>query len=186
MNPWTLSNSLQEVVVIAETIGQAGAGLRAALATGPDLRTIRIQVDPTNEELAPWLESARAATPEIRGLMAQSFYARIFRKAGYEVIVGKELDIFAKGRLRSLLVEVKSSLSGRRLGSSGVLLQLDGYLVASERRRAERWLGTMGINRPMRLRTPFKTALRARKIGLMDVSWISPRDTLLSHVSSVL
>jgi hypothetical protein len=186
MNSWNLPNFFQETVVMAGTIDQAGAGLRAALATGPELRTIRIQIDPTNEELAPWLESARAAIPEIRGLMVQSFFARIFYKAGYEVTVEKELDIFAKGRLRSLLVEVKSSLSGRKLGSHEVLLQLDSYLVASERRRAERWLGTMGINRPVELRAPFRIALRARKIGVIDIIWISPRDTLLSHLSSVL
>jgi hypothetical protein len=185
MNSWNLLNPLKATVVVAETFDQAGAGLRAALATGPELRTIRIQIDPTNEELAPWLESARAATPEVRGLMVQSFFARIFNKAGYEVVVGKELDIFAKSRLRSLLVEVKSSLSGRKLGSH-LLLQLDSYLVASERWRAERWLGTMGINRPVELRTPFRIAMRARKIGLIDISWISPSDTLLSHLSSVL
>jgi len=186
MSSWNPLNSLQEAVVVAETVEQAGAGLKAALATGPELRTIRIQINPSNEEFAPWLESARAAIPEIRGLMVQSFFARMLSQAGYEVTVGRELDIFAKGRLRSLLVEVKSSLSGRKLGSNGVLVQLDGYLVASERRRAERWLGTMGINRPMALRLPFKIAMRARRIGLIDISWMSPGDTLIPHLSQYL
>ena len=184
MNAWNLLGSFQRIVR-AESVDAAGAGLRAALAIGPEVRAIKLVLDPENEAVAPWLESARAAAPEIRGLMVQSFFARIFRIAGYNVVVGKEWDIFARGRLRSLFVEVKSSLAGGRFGSQAEITQLDGYLIASERRRAERWLGIMGINKPMGLHDAFRAELRLRNIGLIDIRWVSPGETLLPHLQSV-
>jgi hypothetical protein len=168
-------------VVGAATIDQASTGLRTALAAGPEVRVIRFLLDPKSEEFESWLKSARAAFPETRGFMVQRLFARIFSGAGFEVVVGSRLDIFARGRLRSLLVEVKSSLEGRKLGSHSEMIQLDGYLTASQRRGAERWLGMMGINKPMKLKSTFKAAMRARNIGLIDMRWVSPNDTLLSH-----
>ena len=160
------------------TIDQASAGLKAALAVGPEVRTIRLLLDPASETLAPWLESARAAVPETRGLMVQGFFAQVLGRAGYRVIVGSELDIFARGRLRSLLLEVKSSLKGGRFGSKDEMAQLDGYLIACQRRSAERWLGTMGIDKPMELRGPFRKKMRRGNIGHLDLRWISPKDAL--------
>lgn len=179
MGAWTLCSN--QVVVTARSFDDASAGLRMALSVGPRVRSIVLLIDPTEAGISPWLESARGASPEVRGLMAQRFFARMLCKAGYEVIVGSKLDIFARGRLRSLFIEVKSSLAGGSFGSRAGVQQLDGYLGASEKRRAERWLGTMGINRPMGLRATFKAELRRRNIGLIDVRWVSPRDTLLPH-----
>jgi hypothetical protein len=184
MNSSSLIGSFQRVVR-AESIDEAGAGLRAALAIGPEVRAIRLVIDPRNEEVAPWLRSVRAAAPEIRGLMVQSFFARIFSRAGYNVVVGKEWDLFARSRFRSLFVEVKSSLAGGRFGSRAEISQLDGYLIASERRRAERWLGTMGINKPLDLHDTFRNEIRSRNIGHIDIRWISPTDTLLPHLPSI-
>src|SRR5689334_7708593 len=127
----------------------------------------------------PWLDSVRAAAPETRGMMVQRFFARIFSRAGYEIIVGKTLDIFARSPFRSLFVEVKSSLEGGRFGSTAEMSQLDGYLKASESRGAEIWLGTMGINKPMRLHGAFRAEMRMANIGLFHIRWVSPKDTLL-------
>ena len=184
MNSWNQLD-LARGVIRAETFDDASTGLRAALATWPEVRTITLLLDPTKTELVPWLEAARAAAPEARGLMVQRFFARLFSRAGYDVIIGRELDIFARGRLRSLFVEVKSSLAGGRFGSRDEMTQLDGYLIASERRGAERWLGIMGINRPMGLHDAFRAEMRARNIGLIDVRWVSLYETLLPHFSSV-
>jgi hypothetical protein len=184
MNSWNLLGSIREVVR-AQTVDEASAGLRAALAIGPKVRTIRLLLDPTGEEVKPWLECVKNAAPEIRGLMVQRFFARVLSRAGYEVVVGKELDIFAKGRFRSLFVEVKSLLAGGKFGSQAEMTQLDGYLIASERRGAERWLGTMGINKPMELHDTFRTEMRMRNIGLIDIRWVSPKETLLPHLQSV-
>lgn len=138
---------------------------------GPHVRVIRLLLDPAGQSLAPWLEAARAASPEIRGLMAQAFLARIFGRAGYRVVVGSQIDIFARSRLRSLLVEVKSSLKGGKFGSKAEVAQLEGYLMASQRRGAERWLGTMGINSPMELRGSFRDEMRLGNIGHLDLRW---------------
>jgi len=169
----------------ALTFDEACAKLRTALMTGPEVRTIRLVLDPKSREVAPWLDAVKAATPEIRGLMVQRFFARMLCKAGYNVTIGSKLDIFARGRLRSLLIEVKSSLAGGRFGSSAGVSQLDGYLIASERRKASRWLGTMGINKPIELREAFRTEMQIRRIGLIDISWVSPIETLLPHLQSV-
>jgi len=185
MNSWNLFESFQGTIR-AGTINEASAGLRAALATEPEVRTIRLSLDPTSEEVIPWLDSVRAAAPETRGMMVQRFFARIFAKAGYGVVVGKKLDIFARGPRRSLFVEVKSSLEGGRFGSRSEMRQLDGYLTASENRGAEIWLGTMGINKPMGLHGPLRTEMRLANIGLFDIRWVSPRDTLLPHLVSTL
>jgi hypothetical protein len=184
MNSWHLFGS-SWIVVRAESINEAGAGLRAALAIGPEVRTIVLLFDPTSAEVMPWLESARAASPEIRGLMVQRFFARTLNKAGYDIVVGRELDIFARGRLRSLFIEVKSSLAGGRFGSQADITQLDGYLIACQRNGAERWLGTMGIIKPMNLYDTFRTAMRVRNIGLIDIRWVSKKETLLPHLPSV-
>jgi hypothetical protein len=181
---WNLLESLQGATR-ALTFDQASAELRAKLAFGPKVRTIRLVLDSTDGEVSPWLESVKVATPETRGLMVQRFFARMLCKAGYEVVLGSKLDIFARGRLRSLFVEVKSSLAGGRFGSRAEITQLDNYLVASERRGAERWLGTMGINKPMRLHDTFRTEMRIRNIGLIDIRWVSPGDTLLPHLESI-
>ena len=170
------------IAVRVGSIDEAAAGLRAALATGPRVRTILLLFDPTSNEVAPWLEAAKAASPEIRGMMVQRFFARILSKAGYEIVVGRELDIFARCRLRSLFVEVKSSLAGGRFGSKADISQLDGYLIACERNCAERWLGTMGIIKPVCLRDGFRAAMRRRNIGLIDVRWVSTKETLLPHL----
>ena len=184
MNLWHLFGS-SRIVVRAESIDGAGVGLRSALAIGPKVRTICLLFDPTSNEVTPWLESAKAASPEIRGLMVQSFFARVLCKAGYDVVVGRELDIFARCRLRSLFIEVKSSLTGGKFGSRAEISQLDGYLIACQRNRAERWLGTMGIIRPMNLHDTFRAAMRRMNIGLIDIRWISTKETLLPHLSSV-
>jgi len=184
MNSWNPSDSFQGAIR-TQTFDEACAKLRTALMTGPEVRTIRLLLDPRSGEVAPWFESAKAATPEIRGLMVQRFFARMLCKAGYEVVVGSKLDIFAKGRLRSLFIEVKSSLAGGRFGSPAEITQLDGYLIASERKGAERWLGTMGINKPIGLRDAFRAEMRIRNIGLIDIRWVSPRETLLPHLQSV-
>lgn len=164
--------------VHVHSIDQAGVSLRRALAAGPGIRVIRLLLNPTSEGLAPWLDAARAASPEVRGLMAQAFFARIFSRAGYRVVVGSQIDIFARGRFRSLLVEVKSSLKGGKFGSNAEVSQLDGYLVASQRSGAERWLGTMGIDRPMELRDSFRDKVRFGNIGHLDLRWVSPQCTL--------
>jgi len=184
MSTWNLLPQFQGTVR-AETIDEAGARLRAILATEPRRRTIRLLLNPTSGELAPWLQAAKAATPEIRGLMVQRFFTRVLCKAGYEVEVGSKLDIFARGRLRSFFIEVKSSLSGGRFGSRAELIQLDGYFSASEMRGAERWLGIMGICKPMELHDAFKTKLRMRNIGIIDIRWVSPNETLLPHLESI-
>lgn len=184
MNSWHLSGS-SRIAVRAESIEEAGAGLRAALAIGPKVRTIWLLFDPTSNEIVPWLQSAKAASPEIRGLMVQRFFARILSRAGYDIVVGRELDIFARCRFRSLFIEVKSSLAGGKFGSQADVSQLDSYLIACQRNGAERWLGTMGIKKPMNLHDAFRTAMRARNIGLIDIRWVSTRETLIPHLSSV-
>jgi hypothetical protein len=184
MNPWYLIGSPCKEVRAA-TIDEACAGLKVALASWPEAKTIRISLDPSGIDVSPWLESVKVASPEIRGMMVQRFFARMFSKAGYEVVVGKELDIFARSRLRSLFIEVKSSLAGGRFGSQAVVAQLDSYTVASERRGAEIWLGTMGINRPIRLYDNFRDTIQSRNIGFIDLRWVSPRETLLPHLSSI-
>ncbi len=165
------------------TIEQAGEGLKVALTAGPEVRTIRLLLDPDSESLAPWLEAVIAATPEIRGLMVQGFFAQILSRAGYQVIVGSQLDVFARGRFRSILLEVKSSLRGGRFGSKPEMAQLDGYLIACQRRRADRWLGTMGIEKPMELRGPFRKKMRLENIGHLDLRWVSPKNTLPQFLS---
>ena len=147
------------------------------------MRTIRFLLDPTSEEFMPWLKSAKAAIPETRGMMTQAFLAAVFIRAGFSVTVGRELDIYARGR-RALLVEVKSSLGGK-FGSRTELTQLDGYLTAGERKRAEVWLAVLGITKPMKLRDKFRTEIRKRNIALIDVLWVSPQETLLPHLPSV-
>ena len=168
-------------MVIASTLQEASSGLRAAFSVGPQIRTVRLLLDPKGEDVGQWLDSARAATPEIRGMMVQAFFARIFRMAGYDVTVGQRLDIFARNRLRSLFAEVKSSLDGNKFGSRVEIAQLERYAVVSESKRAEIWLAVMGLNKPMRLRNAFKSGLRVRKIGLIDARWVSPQDTLIAH-----
>lgn len=184
MNSLHLPGSSSAAVRV-RTIDEAGAGLRAALATGPKVRKIMLLFDPTSSEVTPWLESAKAASPEIRGLMVQRFFARVLSSAGYDIVVGRELDIFARSRLRSLFVEVKSSLAGGRFGSQADIGQLDGYMIACQRNGAERWLGTMGIIKPMNLHDNFRAAMRVRNIGLIDIRWVSMKETLLPHLSSV-
>ena len=187
MESWHIPRlvSGQEALVMwVATIDQVGAGLKAALAAGPEVRTIRLLLNPESESLAPWLDSARAATPETRGLMVQGFFARVLSRAGYRVVVGRELDIFARGRVRAILLEVKSSLRGGMFGSKTGMDQLDGYLIACQRRRAERWLGTMGIERPMELRDPLRNKMRLENIGHLDLRWVSPND-VLPHFQSV-
>jgi hypothetical protein len=184
MNLWHSFGS-SRIVIRAESIDEAGADLRAALAIGPNVRTIWLLFDPTSKELLPWLDSAKAACPEIRGLMVQRFFALILSKAGYHTVVGREFDIFARCRLRSLFVEVKSSLAGGKFGSQAEISQLDGYLVACQRHSAERWLGTMGIIRPMSLHDTFRATLRRRNIGHIDIRWVSTRETLLPHLALV-
>jgi hypothetical protein len=169
----------ETLTIWVATVDRAGTGLEVALTVGPEIRTIRLLLDSTSESLAPWLESARTAAPEARGMMVQSFFARILTRAGYRVVVGRELDIFARGRLRSLFIEVKSSLKGGQFGSNKVMAQLDSYLIPSQRRAAERWLGTMGIVRPMELRLAFRSKMRIRNIGHLDLRWVSPQDSLL-------
>lgn len=165
---------------------EAGAGLRGALVSGPGTRVIRLLLNPTGTEFTPWLESVKIATPEIRGMMVQRLFARVFVGAGFHTVVGKEWDIFARNPLRSLLIEIKSSLEGGRFGSRAILTQLDGYMTASQRRSAEIWLGVMGIRRPVSLQSTFRTEMRNRNIGLIEIRWISPRETLLFHIPSIL
>lgn len=171
------------LVVWVATIEQASAGLKAALAFVPGVRTIRLLLDPESKSLAPWLESVSTTTPEARGLMVQGLFAQVLSGAGYNVVVGRELDIFARGRIRSLLLEVKSSLKGGRFGSRPEMAQLDGYLIACRRRRAERWLGTMGIQRPIELRGPLRYKMRRENIGHLDLRWVSPKDALPHFLS---
>jgi len=180
----TRFTSLQ-LAIRASTLTEASSKLRTALSTGPETRTIRMLLDPKGKEIGPWLSAVRAATPELRGIMVQGFFARVFRMAGYDVVVGKELDIFARNRQRSMLVEVKSSLKGAGFGSQTEIAQLEGYLVVSERKKASTWLAVMGLNKPVRLRDGFKAELRIRNIGLIDVRWISPEDTLMPHLASI-
>ena len=190
MEYWQLARTDHEngtgvPTVHAQSIGQAGIGLRRALSVGPQARVIRLLLDPTSESLASWLNAASAASPEVRGLMAQAFFARILSRAGYSVIVGSQIDIFARSRLRSLLIEVKSSLKGGKFGSKAEMTQLDGYLVASQRRRAERWLGTMGIKRPVELRDSFRENMRLGNIGHLDLRW-SPSTRFAQDVLSTI
>jgi len=117
--------------------------------------------------------------------MVQGLFGRLFTKAGYQVELGRELDIFARGRLRSVLVEVKSSLDGGSFGSQKEIAQLEGYLAASERRRAQRWLGTMGINNPIELFSPLRAYMRAGNVGLVEVRWVAPENTLPPYLRSV-
>lgn len=187
MEYWQAAQTSQEdreaPIAHVRSIDQAGACLGRELALGPKTRVIRLLLDPTSESLAPWLDAARAATPEVRGLMAQAFFARIFSMAGYSVVVGSQIDILARSRLRSLLVEVKSSLAGGKFGSKADVTQLDGYLEVSRRSGAERWLGTMGMNRPMELRASFRDKIRLGNIGHLDLRWVSPEGTLSSFLS---
>ncbi|MDA4125966.1 MAG: hypothetical protein OK452_02025 [Thaumarchaeota archaeon] len=171
--------------VVAATIEEAGARLRTALALGPEVSTIRLLLDPTSAQFAPWLEAAKAASREVRGQMVQGLFGRLFANAGYEVELGQELDVFARGRLRSLLVEVKSSLDGGSFGSQKGITQLEGYLVASERRRAQRWLGTMGINNPIELSASLRAYMRGGNVGLVEVRWVAPENTLPPYLWSV-
>jgi hypothetical protein len=171
-------------VGVAATIREAGARLRRALAVGPEIRTIRLLLNPASEQFAPWLEAARAATREIRGQMVQALFGRLFTEAGYEVELGRELDIFARGNLRSVLVEVKSSLDGRSFGSQKGIGQLEGYLAESRRRRAQRWLGTMGINNPIELSASLRAYMRDGNVGLIEVRWVAPENTLPSYLES--
>jgi hypothetical protein len=114
--------------------------------------------------------------------MVQALFGRLFTEAGYEVELGRELDIFAKGRLRSVLVEVKSSLDGGSFGSQKGIAQLEGYSTVSQRRRAQRWLGTMGINSPIVLSSSLRTYMRDGNVGLVEVRWVSPKNTLPSYL----
>jgi hypothetical protein len=172
-------------VVVAATIQEAGARLQSALAVGPEVRTIRLLLDPASEQFAPWLEAARAASREVRGQMVQALFGRLFTEAGYEVELGRELDIFARGRLRSVLVEVKSSLDGGSFGSQKGIAQLEGYLIVSHRRRAQRWLGTMGINNPIELSASMRAYMRDGNVGLVEVRWVSPENTLPTYLPLV-
>ena len=169
--------------VSATTMTEAGAGIRDALANGTHARTIRLWLNPNSPELGPWLDAAKVATPEIRGMMVQGFFARACSKAGYEVMVGKELDVSARSPFRTLLIEVKSSLAGGKFGSQAVLSQLDGYSRVSGGRGAEIWLGVMGIKSPIFLSLALRAEIQNRNIGLLEARWISPRDTLLPHLS---
>ena len=172
-------------VIVAATIEEAGARLRTALAIGPGVSTIRLLLDPTSEQFAPWLEAAKAASREIRGQMVQGLFGRLFAKAGYEVELGRELDIFARGRLRSLLVEVKSSLDGGSFGSQKGIAQLESYLIPSQRRKSQRWLGTMGINNPIELSALLRAYMRDGNVGLVEVRWVPPENTLPPYLWSV-
>jgi hypothetical protein len=171
--------------VVAATIEEAGARLRTALTVGPEVTTIRLLLDPTSEQFAPWLEAARAASREIRGQMVQRLFGRLFTQAGYEVELGRELDVFAKGKLRSVLVEVKSSLDGGIFSSHKGIAQLESYLTASQRRRAQRWLGTMGINNPIDLSARLRAYMRGGNVGLIEVRWVAPENKLPPYLWSV-
>jgi len=184
MDQWSLLNR-SHLVLRAESVDDAGVRLSVALANRPEVRTISLLLDPSIQEITPWLRTVRAATPEKRGMLVQRFFARLFVKAGYDVIVGREFDIFARGKLRSLFVEVKSSLRGGNFGSRTELIQLDAYLTVAERRRAERWLGVTGINKPMRLASAFRAGMLARNIGLLEIRWISSNETLLPHLLGI-
>ena len=115
---WNLFGS-SPIVVEVESINDAGAGLRAALEFGPKVRTICLLFDPTGNDIVPWLESARATSPEIRGLMVQSFFARLLSKAGSDIRVGRELDISARRRFRLLFIEVKIIIGRRKVRFTG-------------------------------------------------------------------
>jgi Holliday junction resolvase-like predicted endonuclease len=166
----------------AASIDDAGARLGNALALRLEASRIRLWLDSASPELAPWLEAVKGTTPEVRGMMVQAFFARMFSKAGYEILVGRELDIVARNRFRTLLIEVKSSLAGGRFGSRAILTQLDTYSKVRERRGAEIWLGTMGIRRPMAMNEAFLRQIIKRKIRSIDIRWISAKETLLPHI----
>ncbi|HEY6282557.1 MAG TPA: hypothetical protein VIW22_01375 [Nitrososphaerales archaeon] len=131
------------------------------------------------------MEAARAASREIRGQMVQRLFGRLFTQAGYEVELGRELDIFAKGQLRSVFVEVKSSLDGGIIGSHKGIAQLEGYLTVSQRRRAQRWLGIMGINNPITLSARLRAYMKGGNVGLIEVRWVAPENTLSPYLWSV-
>lgn len=99
--------------------------------------------------------------------------------------LGRELDVFAKGKLRSVFVEVKSSLDGGIFGSHKGIAQLEGYLTASVSRRAQRWLGTMGINSPIELSARLRAYMRGGNVGLVEVRWVAPENTLPPFLWSV-
>ncbi len=117
--------------------------------------------------------------------MVQRLFGRLFTQAGYEVELGRELDVFAKGKLRSVFVEVKSSLDGGIFGSHKGIAQLEGYLTASVSRRAQRWLGTMGINSPIELSARLRAYMRGGNVGLVEVRWVAPGDMLTANMRSV-
>ena len=117
--------------------------------------------------------------------MVQRLFGRLFTQAGYEVELGRELDIFARGQLRSVFVEVKSSLDGGIFGSHKGIAQLEGYLTVSRRRRAQRWLGTMGINNPIDLSARLRAYMRGGNVGLIEVRWVAPENTLPPYLWSV-
>lgn len=166
----------------AASVDDAGARLKDALVFGLPVGRIKLCLDPVSPDLAPWFGAAKCATPEIRGMMVQAFFARVFSKAGYEIHVGRELDIIARNRFRTLLIEVKSTLAGGRFGSRAILTQLDTYSNASEKKGAEIWLGTMGIRRPIVMNEAFRSQIIIRKIRSLDIRWISPKETLLPHL----
>ena len=131
------------------------------------------------------MEAARAASREIRGQMVQRLFGRLFTQAGYEVELGREFDIFARGQRRSVLVEVKSSLDGGIFGSDKGIAQLEGYLTVSRRRRAQRWLAVMGINNPIDLSARLRAYMRGGNVGLVEVRWVAPENTLPPYLWSV-
>jgi hypothetical protein len=165
----------------AGTVGEAGARVKDVLTNEPHVRTIRLFLDSTSSELGPWLEAVKTIAPEKRGMMVQGFFTRVFIEAGYDIKVGREFDILARGSNRSYLVEVKSSLEGGKFGSEAILTQLDGYSKSDEGRGADIWLGTMGIKRPILLGITFRTELYIRNIGHIDARWVSPKESLLLH-----
>jgi hypothetical protein len=165
----------------AGTVREAGAGVKVVLTNEPHVKKIRLSLDPTSPELKPWLEAVKIKGPERRGGMVQAFFTRVFCEAGYDITVGKEFDILARGSHRSYLVEVKSSLEGGKFGSEAILTQLDGYSMVDEGRGADVWLGTMGIKRPILLSVTFRTELYIRNIGHIDARWVSPKESLLLH-----
>ncbi|MDE1852572.1 MAG: RHS repeat protein [Thaumarchaeota archaeon] len=171
-----------EAAVSAAAFEEAGAGLGRSLAVGPEIKTVRLLLNPTSEEFATWLESARAATPEDRGDLVHGFFMKLFREANYNANREGAYDIFARGRLRSLFVEIKSKLEGGWFGSQKDIDQLEGYLVASQRRGASRWLGVMGINNPIELSAPLRAYMNAGNVGLIEVRWVAPGDTLLPYL----
>ena len=163
-----------EVVIRAASFEEAGAGLGKALVN-PEIMRIRLLLDPTSEDFAPWFEAFHETSD--MGTTGRAFIAKLLRSAGYEVDVGEPLDIFAKGRVRSLLLESKARLNGGVLGNQEKT-QLEGYLTASTRRNAQRWLGIMGVDRPTELSGDLKSAMRAGNIGLLEARWVLPGPTL--------